>query len=164
MAAPFAKRTRYSREVERRRPENSRAYWLVGRRLCRSVPPAFSPWAWLPQHDDASGVIAPWRSASLIGSALSFRLRTIGGTARGLHRFGISTTTFQHRGDNTAPRARLRSLREGEKPRWHGTRSRTSSLVAMKPANKAKEGHCGGRGPRGMRTSTTRTGLRASHA
>jgi hypothetical protein len=26
----------------------------------------------------------------------------------------------------------------------HGTRSRTSSLVAMKPANKAKEGHCGG--------------------
>ena len=56
----------------------------------------------------------------------------------------------------------------------HGREKSDLVIVAMKPANKAKEAHCGGvcggdaaeswsegRGPRGIRTSTTRTGPRA---
>ena len=56
----------------------------------------------------------------------------------------------------------------------HGHEKSDLVIVAMKPANKAKEAHCGGvcggersgvvsegRGPRGIRTSTTRTGPRA---
>ena len=66
--------------------------------------------------------------------------------------------------------------REGEepKPMMHGREKSDPAIVAVKPANKAKEAHCGGicgrrtqrswwsegRGPRGMRTSKARTGLR----
>ena len=56
----------------------------------------------------------------------------------------------------------------------HGHEKSDLVIVAMKPANKAKEAHCGGvcggersgvgggrAGARGIRTSTTRTGPRA---
>ena len=57
----------------------------------------------------------------------------------------------------------------------HGHEKSDLVIVAVKLANKAKEAHCGGvcggersgvrwsegRGPRGIRTSTTRTGPRA---
>ena len=67
--------------------------------------------------------------------------------------------------------------REGEepKPMMHGHEKSDLVIVAVKPANKAKEARCGGvcggesqrsrwsegRGPRGIRTSKARTGLRA---
>ncbi len=60
--------------------------------------------------------------------------------------------------------------REGEepKPMMHGPEKSDLVIVAVKPANKAERPQRSwwseGRGPRGMRTSKARTGLRARHA